>query len=62
MEISYLDANMVLAIEGTNGPSPAFAHFNSIVSSTFHEEELCQHFNLKHAFSKITSGLELSPV
>lgn len=62
MEISYLDTNMVLEVEGTNGPPPAFALFNFIVNSTFHKEGLCQHFYLKHAFSKIASVLELSPV
>lgn len=50
MEISYLDTNMVLAVEGTNGLAPAPAHFNFIVSSIFHKEKLCQHFYLKALF------------
>jgi len=40
MEISYLDTNMVLAVEGTNGPAPALPHFDFIVRSNFHKEEL----------------------
>lgn len=35
MEISYLDTNMVLAVEGTNGPAPALAHSNLLLAAPF---------------------------